>query len=347
MGEARDHQPVYFFLYPPVGGNDWRYTYATARVRALRAAAPDPGLLEDVARAGSLDAAADLLGDMPYALDSHQRSAAGVEEVLQARRTEARRLFDELVLDAPVRELFKARTDFVNIRLAIRRSVTDRPIGSDYASGGHVPPDAYTQAFEQDEYDAFPPWLQGAIERGVLAYFENRDLRALDHAVSQAQVDYNLGAARAAGSVFLEHLFRLETDENNLRTMLRLKRLGSDDRSGFIDGGFVDLELFIGGVEEPYESVAARFSHTPYEALLEAGAPYVEREDSFLLLEQRCEAYLEGYLAQAATVSAGLQPVVAYLLQTEIEIRRVRMVLLAALYDMDRTLVLDRLGHEE
>ncbi len=347
MGVAAEHHLINFCRYPPVGGCDWRYAYATARVRALRAAAPTTALLADAARAGSLDAAADLLNGTPYALDQHSRTATGVAEMLQMRRDEARDLFAELVIDEPVLELFRARTDFANIRLAVRRSVLDRPIGDDYAAGGNVEQGAYAKAFEGDDYDDFPLWLRDAIDSGVLAYFEEKNMRSLDHAVSIKEAEYKLGMARRLEDIFLTNLFRVEVDLNNIGTMLRLKYLASDERDCFIAGGFVGIERFVHGVEEPYDTLLTRFLHTPYGSLVREGAHYLDHQESFLMIEYCCDEYIEGYLQQTATVSAGLQPMVAYLLLVEAEIRRIRTALTACLHDIDRRMVLDLLGHND
>lgn len=346
MAQTQQHRLVNFFGYPPVGGPDWRYTYATARVRALETQMIGLATLVDMANAAGFDEAADMLNSTDLALGGAQRSAAGMEEVLQARRADVRELFSDLVVDQPIVELFKARVDFANARLAIRRTVTDRPIGADYCDQGNVDPAEFEQVFEQESYGAFPYYLQEAIERGVLEYYENKDIKKIDHGVNQVEAEYSIATAGQLGSDFLEGLFRLSVDLNNLRTMLRVKYLESEQRDVFIEGGFIETDRWRHGVEVDYETIASLFMASPYHKIIEDGVGYLQSEGSFLALESSCDEYMQGYLDTTMAISAGAQPVVAYLLRAEDQVRKVRLVLTAKMNGLDKRLILARLGHK-
>ncbi len=346
MTQAVDHRVVGFFQYPPIGGPDWRYTYAAARVRTLETEMLGLATLVDMANAGGFDEAADLLNGTAYALGSGQRTLATMEEVLLQRRHDVRQLFDDLVVEEPIAELFKARVDLANARLAIRRTVTDRPIGDDYSDQGNVDPAEFEQVFEQESYGVFPDYLQEAVESGVLEYYDNKDIKKIDHGVNQVEAQYSIATAQALGNQFLEGLFRLRVDLNNLRTMLRLKFLESEQRDVFLEGGYIESDRFRHGVEVDYETIASLFLSTAYHKIIEDGVSYLQSEGSFLVLESRCEEYLEGYLDSTMAISAGVQPLVAYLLKVEDEVRKVRLVLTAKMNDLDKQLILARLGHK-
>jgi len=48
--------------------------------------------------------------------------------------------------------------------------------------------------------------------------------------------------------------------------------------------------------------------------------------ESFLKIEQQCEEYVTGFLKSTVTITAGTQPLIAYLLLKELEIRTVRLI---------------------
>jgi len=332
-----------FFTYPPVGDDDWRYAFQTAQVRIYEMGLLSRATLLDMANADSLERAADLLSGTEYALQA-ARDFALVEQVLQARRTAVRALFAELMLDRAVVELFRAQDDFANLRLALRRKLTEKPLGSDYSDQGNVPPEIFERAFEEESGELFPAYMQQAVDQAVLAYYQNKDIRRIDYAIDSVQNEYNLKRARKLGSIFLTGLFRIQTDLTNIRTMLRLKFTQSEQQNVFLEGGFVELERFRAALDLGYEAFGPLFFATPYHRIVDAGAAYVASSKSFLKVEQQCDEHLTGFLKTTGQVITGQQPIIAYLLMKENEIRTVRLILTAKKNSLDTKLILDRIS---
>ena len=164
------------------------------------------------------------------------------------------------------------------------------------------------------------------------------------YAIDAAQAAYNLAKARELKNDFLIALFMIQIDLTNIRTMFRLKFTESEDRKVFLDGGFVGLERLIQGLDLGYESLAALFFVTPYHRIVDAGAAYMTSNKSFLKLEQQCEEHLAGFLKSTVQITAGPQPIIAYLLTKENEIRTVRLMLTTKKNSLDTKLILDRIS---
>jgi V/A-type H+-transporting ATPase subunit C len=230
--------------------------------------------------------------------------------------------------------------------MALRRKLTDREVGTDYSSEGSVDAETFSKVIEEENYSLLPMYMREAIEQAVLAYYEDKDIREIDYALDAAQADYKLRTAQEIGNVFLEGLFRQQVDLNNIRTMLRLKFAESERRDVFLEGGYIESERMRRAVEAGYESIPSFFQATPYYELIESGMHYLTANNSFLRLEQLCDAHLMGYLKQSDAIAAGPQPVIAFLLRKEDEIRKVRLVLTAKRNELDPKMIHDRLGPE-
>jgi V/A-type H+-transporting ATPase subunit C len=350
MAEVTEKSIIDFYTYPPVGEDDWRYTFQTARVRALELQMLTRTTLLDMANAENFEQAADLLAGSEYALPhSTGRLTAGsknfaeVENMLQIRRSAVRKLFEELMIDELIVELFRTRDDFANLRLALRRTLTERPLGADYSNEGNVSPQIFGQVFEEENYQLFPDYMAEAAEQAVLAYYQNKDIRWIDYAIDRLQAEYNLKRARRLKSVFLLGLFRIQIDLTNIRTMLRLKFTELQQHNVFLKGGFIGLERFIHGLELGYE-LGTLFFVTPYYEVVESGANYLMSNKSFLTAERQCEEFLTGFLMTTIQITAGPQPIIAYLLMKENEIRNVRLILTAKKNFLDTKLILDRIS---
>ncbi len=344
MAEVAEQPVLDFFTYPPVGEDDWRYAFATATVRVLDAQMLSRATFVDMAGAENYDAALDLLGAGEYAPPQGARSLAEMENILLLRRTQVRDLFKELIIDEPIVELLCAREDFANMRLALRRKLMEKPLGTDYSNDGSIGAEQFEEIFEQENYSPLPLHMQEAIERAVLAYYQDKDVRQIDYALDSAQAEYRLRRAEQIKSIFLLELFRMRIDLTNIRTMLRLKFTEVERRNVFLDGGYVEPQRFKHGLDIGYEAIAPLFFATPYYEVVEHGVTYFMSNRSFLKLEQQCEKHVGGYLKSTVQITAGPQPVIAYLLMKEHEIRAVRLVLTAKKNSLDPRLILDRLG---
>lgn len=347
MPEFTEQAVIDFHTYPPIGEEDWRYAFQSALVRSLETQMLSRAALLDMANAGSFEQAADLLSGTEYALPGGGKDFADVENVLLQRRVALRQLFSELMLDESVVELFKARCDFANIRLAVKRSLTEKSLGADYCSDGNVSPELFEQIFAEDskfDQSVFPGYFRNAVEQAILSYYQDKDIRQVDYAIDRIQSQYNLNKALELNHTFLISLFRVQIDLTNIRTMLRLKFTESERRNVFLEGGFVEFEKLRNGIEHEYETLDTLFFATPYHRIIDAGAGYLVSEKSFLRVEQCCEEYLNGFLKSAVQITAGPQPVIAYLLLKENEIRTVRLILTARKNHLDTKLILDRIS---
>jgi len=351
MIEAAEQAILDFYTYPPIGTDDWRYTFQTAVVRAIETQMLTRATLLNMANAENFETAVDLLTATEYALPhSTGRLTAGsknfaeVENILRLRRSEVRELFADLMIDKSIVELFRTRDDFANLRLALRRTLTEKPLGTDYSNEGNVSPEIFEQVFEEENYELLPDYMAEAIEQAVLAYYQNKDIRRIDYAIDSFQAKYNLKKARRLKSVFLLGLFKIQIDLTNIRTMLRLKFTESEQRNVFLEGGFIELERLKKGLDIGYESHGQLFFVLPYHRVVESGANYLMSDKSFLTIERQCAEFLTGYLMTTIQITAGPQPIIAFLLVKENEIRTVRLILTAKKNSLDTKLILDRLA---
>lgn len=347
MSVTEEQNVIDFYCYPPIGAEDWRYGYETALVRVLEGQMLTHGTMLDIANAENFAAAIEFLTGSDYAMGSGDCGLGDVEAMLLAKRSEVRKLFVDLMLDEELVELLRAREDFANMRLAVRRVVTERPIGVDYSDEGSVPAEEFEEIFEQENYSRFPEYLQEAVEEAVLGYYVDKDIRQIDYGIDRIQFAYKLRRAREIGSVFLTSLFKTQVDLTNIRTTLRLKLAEKDAKEArplIIEGGFIEIDRFMHVFDIGYEAIGPLFYATPYHNTIEAGVSYLTSEQSFLRLEEKCQDYMMGFLKTTLMLTAGPQPVIAYFMLKENEIRTVRMLLTCKMNSLDTKLILDRLG---
>ncbi|MHC4132502.1 MAG: V-type ATPase subunit [Planctomycetota bacterium] len=344
MEQTAEQNTLDFYLYPPVGEEDFRYAFSTAKVRALWTELLSQAALQDMANAQSFEQAVDLLSTTVYALPSGVKRLNEIENMLLGQRKNVRNLFEKLMINKSVVELFKSRDDFANMRLLLRRTLLEKPIGTDYSFEGNVSPEHFEEIFELEKYELLPDYLQHAVEQGILAYYHYKDIRHIDYAIDKAQTEYKLETAGKLNSIFLASLFNVQIDLTNIKTMLRLKFTESEDRDVFLPGGYIENERLKYGIDSEYDSLGQLFYATPYNKVVETSVNYLNTERSFIKTEQQAESYISEFLLTTQIITAGLQPVIAYLLEKEKEIRTMRLVLTAKKNSLEPKLILDRIG---
>jgi len=341
MVQIKEQAVLDFYRFPPVGTDDWRYAFATGKVRALQTQMLSEAVLLAMANAESFEAAVDLLTATEYAIAQRSKSLAEVENTLQLRRAQTRNLFKDLIIDEPIIQLLKIRQDFANLRLALRRKLTERLLGTDYSSDGSIPAEEFEEIFEEERYSPLPMYLQEAIEQAVLAYYQNKDVRQIDYALDKMHARYRIKKAEELNNIFLLGLFRIMIDLTNIRTMLRLKFAESEHRDVFLDYGYIETERFKRGLDVDYDALGQLFFATAYYELVESSVRYLTSNKSFLKAEYNCQQHLMEFLRTTSQITAGPQPIIAYFLMKENEIRMVRLILTAKKNHVDTKLILD------
>ncbi len=345
MNQAIRQPDLNFFRYPPIGTDDWRYAYATARVRALQSQMLSRAELLDLTNAENYTAAAELLSQTQYALPQTGANLNDLENILLQRRTELRELFKKLIIDEDIIEPLVVREDFANMRLALRRKLTEKPVGLDYSNDGSIPAEDFEKIFEEENYSPLPYHMREAIETAVLAYYQDKDIRQIDYALDYMHFEHKLNRAIQIKNIFMTELFRMQIDINNIKTLLRLKFTESEVRDVFIFGGYLNIRELKTALDADFEAVKNMFSHTTYKEIFEQGINYLTENNSFIKLEQKCDEHFAGFLKTTNNITAGPQPIIAYLLSKEAEIRKIRLILTAKKNELEKQLILDRIGH--
>jgi len=337
-------QPLFnFTTYPAIGEDDWRYIYATAEIRAIEDKLLGQPFFAELAGAKNIKDALDMLSGTDYAV-SAGANGQETEQMLGRRRSEVRRLFERLIDNEKIVEFFQSPIDFANMRLAIRRLVLEKPLSDDYCDLGGVSVAQFEAAFSDEDYGGLPEHLQEGIEAGVLGYYKNKNVRDIDFAIDKVEADFLLGEAMGVGGVFLEELFRIQTDLTNIKTMFRMKYSDSQLRNMFFDDGYIEPSRLAQCLEAGYDTIVQNFLATPYQYVVEVGAAGLQKENSFIKLEAACDAHLNGFLKTTRYITAGTQPIIAYLLLKEQEIKMMRMVLACKKSQIEPKIILDRLA---
>ena len=336
-----------FIKYPDFVGADSRYAYAAGRIRALETRLLERHRLERMLDSESADSALRSLQDTDYGAQmADVKSAGDYEKMLESERKAVYELFRRLCLDEDAVSIYFSRFDFHNIRVLAKMKVSRRESDGLLSDYGEFDPRELRDHFEEERFHHLPEHLSVAATEALEIFQASGSSRLLDTVVDRLQHEHQLSLARRYSNEFLTNLLSLRADIHNILTLYRVKWLGEDYKlydSAVLDGGFIDKDRLRTAFHDPWESLPSRFTVTPYAEIVETGGADVAGEGSFSRLEKGADDYIMGYLRLTKTVTFGLEPLYAYLLVKESELKSIRMIMVGKMYGISAERIRDRL----
>ena len=326
--------------------DDTRYTYAVARIRGLETKLLDRQWIERLL-AEDAEGALNVLADSAF-----QEAIADIDRPEDLEEGLVRALAETLSTVsalAPVPaliDLFRVRWDFRNLETLIKASLlklgeegtghSDQEIG--LTDGvGTIDVGVLRKAVQDGDYVALPAVLADAARAATEAFRDSGEMARVDRVFDQAIWAHLLTVAAESGSEFLAEYFRVEIDLLNIRTFIRMKEAGLDRTDllrAFIPGGTLDPSLFEAYLGEPVDAFARRLEYGSFGAL----APIFRewKSERAHMLELACDNILLNYVEPARTIAYGIEPLVAFILVRQVEIKLVRAAVAAKLDGISR-----------
>ena len=327
---------------------DWRYAFAVGTLRVLQTRLLESARLNDLANSQNVEEMLARLAGSAYAPAAE---AAVLSEQMAARLKDLRRAAYQLAIslsqDEALQRFFQGPEDFRNIKILLRRSLVENSPALDLSDLGFIQSAQLEQIFEAEKYNALPTAMAAAVQQAVAAYYEDKNPRSIDLVLDRGASVYRQELAGQLKNEYLLSLCGLLADLSNIRSMARLKWLGEDRKllaQAYLPGGSVELSRLQSAFTGAWEAIPALFFVTAYAELIEHGLAFLVANDSFLRLEKYCDDYLTEFLKATNQVVAGPEPLVAYLLSTEQEIRSLRLIFSAKQVGLAAETIRDRLA---
>lgn len=329
-------------------GQDTRYAFAVGRIRALEARLLDSTRIERLLDADDADEAWRILADSEYgALTAELSGPAEFESLLEAEEDRLWQLFEELCLDDWLREIMLSRLDYANLKVLARLRLILRNDDPWEARTGTVPVGQLSEALTEHTISHLPSQLAS----GAQALFDLESAgkltpRHLDLGIDDAFFAFLIRKARECGTPFFVDFVRIWIDLTNIATLFRMRQFKPDPetaRRAFHRGGIVPPSHFSATLDEAPEVLAHRFFATPYYALIEHGGIALGASGSFSRLEKLLDDYLIDFIRRTKVYTFGAEPLVAYLLAKEHEIKMLRMIFTGKVVHIPESAVRERM----
>jgi len=296
-----------------IGNEKVDYAYAVGRIRVLETRLLSRGMVERMLEAADVNELYRILSDTAYGALLSETTVYGWLLRTEEIRTIA--LFDELCVDPILSELIHYRYDFHNLKVLMKAYV-------------------------------LPDILQQIITRALEQYYSKNDPRLIDLIVDQEMFQFYTREVAQLKNDFLTQLLALIKDLENIKTLVRAKRLDEDRetmRLAILEGGNLSSRWYLDLAEEAWENLPQRFYATPYFQVVDEGYGHLEREKSFLQLEKLCDDFLTNFLRTTRYTPFGIEPLIAYLVAKLSELKILKLLFVGKSHGIETARMKQRL----
>ncbi len=321
------------------------YVFASSRVRSVEKYLLSRDKAEALTDSKTPDDALKLLYDLGYGDDSETISVGQFEALLTVEIKKAYSFIHGIAPDPEELFPFLYPYDYHNLKVLMKAEYLDMDPQPFLMDVGTIPAAQMTALVRERNFVGLTDRMRNALLEVIDVFARTADPQAIDLIFDKACFAEMREAAVATGSEFIIDYVRLQIDTINLKSFARARQMGKPwdfFSQVFIEGGRIQDKLFISGYDEPYEQFAEKLIPYGLALPMTEGGAMLRETGRFTALERLCDNRLMDFAKGAKHVSFGIEPLAAYLIAKEIEIRTVRIIMTGLLQGLSKEAMAER-----
>jgi len=325
---------------------DTNYAEAIGYLRVLEKRILTKAQIERVVDASDFQEAIKLLSqNSSYDFSSLKRSL-DYEPVLNAHLKET---YDLLYKISPISELvdvLAAKYDYHNVKVLLKAKYLNKDMDYLLSDVSRISTDTVKKAVLLNEEKEIPEHIIAAVKAGEQAFEASNDPQMLDIAVDKEMFAHMLRLSNEIGSEYISDYTGSLIDFYNLKTLIRVKEMQKGLRflrDVLVPGGLTDVSLFIENYDKSFDTIAGNVFYKYFGDMVKKSLEIYERTHNFSALEKMTDNYIMELAKKSKYIAFGPEPVFAYILSKENEMRQVRILLTCKSNAIDSAVLRERL----
>lgn len=322
------------------------YVFASSRVRGIEKNLLSRERLEKMVDSRTPADAMKILYDADYGIEGETVAEGEFEALLSA---EMKKTYQFILSIAPDPKEFRAFLypyDYQNLKTLMKAEFMEMNGAEGLIPIGTLPIGELEAMVKERNFLPMTDRMKHAFSEALDSASRTRDPQIIDLVFDQACYGDMKEAAEKTKSPFVQNYISLLIDTINLKTFVRLKKMGrpwSFFSKVFLKGGRIPEKLFVSNYDEGYEQFSEKLLPYGLDRVLAEGGAALREEGRFTLMEKLCDNRLVEFAKQAKFVSFGIEPLAAYLIVKEYEIRTARIILAGLFQGLSRDKIRERL----
>ncbi|SHH55897.1 V/A-type H+-transporting ATPase subunit C [Clostridium collagenovorans DSM 3089] len=325
---------------------DLKFTQAVSRLRVLEKRLLDKSKIERMIDSASADEVLRILSETEYAnLMSDVKRAEDYELLLSKELKRVYSLIYEISPDKTIIDIMSLRNDYHNIKVLLKGKALDKDLDYLLMPDGNMDVNELKSAIQSGDLRDLNPMAKMAIEEVNKIFADTKDPQQIDIIVDRYMFAHMLDMAKTTKMDFLIDYVKITIDFTNIKTLIRVKKQQKDVkflREVLIDGGTISLDKFTISLNDSLENFMSKIRATKYFDIIKVGIEEYISTNKLTALEKICDNYIMDYIKKAKYITFGAEPLIAYVLAKETEIKIIRIIMVGKLNNIAPEVIRER-----
>lgn len=196
------------------------------------------------------------------------------------------------------------------------------------------------------DFGALEPKLAEAAIQARDSLAKLNDPQLVDVIIDRAVLESMSALAKQYKSKFLTRLVDANIDIANIRSFIRIKRIGQDLhflKEVLAQGGSIPTERYFDLFLKSFDDFFEMLDSTPYGPALSGAYDAVKNKGTLSNFEKLCDNFMVSVLKESRFIPFGIEPVLSYLVAKENESQAIRIVMASKIAGVDPDKITERL----
>ena len=322
------------------------YIYAAAEIRGKEHKLLRKEQLSAMTETGNMDDVCKVLQDADYGKEDVVITPKNYEQILKEEEQKVFDLIIELSKEDRVFDIFRLPYDYHNIKVLLKSEFLQIDRTALLSPNGTFEINEMIRCVNERDHMTLTEKMSQAIEEAVDSHARTKDPQKIDIICDRYCFEEMLEVAESEKNKFALGYLKLWIDTINLKTFARIRKMNqpwSVLETVFISGGNVELPIFVEIFDADSKNIEEKLAPTDIASAVIEGADAFAPDGSFTKLEKACDNLLIEYVQDAKTITFGPEPLMAYLIAKQMEIKCVRIIMTGRLGNMDPKVIMERM----
>lgn len=304
---------------------DTDYAYGVARVRANENTLLSITDIEQLIAAPGYQDALRILADNGWQTPD---GGADYSAMLDYENRKTWQLLSEAVPDISVFDALIITNDFHNLKAALKTTFSVGDASKYFLEPSVFPSELIAEAIDTKKYEILPNCLHVPAEEAYDAIVRLASGRLADIIIDTAALNTRLRMSKESGSTLILDISRLICAASNIKTAVRCEKIGKDSefmKKAMCESDMLDVDTLIASALAGESELISYISTTP----LAAATEYLK--SGIASFEKWCDESIIETVQSAKFTAFGPDPIIAYYIHKDAEIKNARIILSAKL----------------
>lgn len=322
------------------------YAYAVGRIRVLETKLLGSDKIDRMLDAPSAGDILKILAENEYGQEQEIETPHDYELLLSAELRKTYQLIETIIPNDEIIRLYPLQYDIHNLKVLLKSRLLGNMQDKYLVGIGTIPVEYLKNAAASGDYSLLPDFLAAVLQEIDNIMSQRIDPQKIDILLDRAYYDRVFTVCSRKGNTFIKQLFIKRVDLINIKTLLRVKKIGEGFEflnnlllpHGSLEAGFFEKAID-GTLEELIHSVR----NTEYGKVVTGGVQDFIKSGSLMVYERLMDNYILDYLKSHKYNPLGIEAIVGYLLAKENELKLVRMIMVGKINNIPNDRIRERL----